>query len=321
MAKRKSKYEMLVGTEVNGVLVSNYRKQKRTSKSGNSYFKYEVELEGVLWVSTQSFNKGSYTKRLEKALGGSKRGSKGKEVDEQGSRPKAPKTSKKAFKGYWYYQNRWYSKSEFNKLMKDDVAWKHWCMMLHMSNASYIAKKRAEQSLERLARMFDMSDNMNVYGQKMFDSPQAYYERWMRFEVELFDSEAELEYKRHYNNLPQDLEQAFKEALRIAFVEEFGRAFKAYVTNHWHELEERYKKAWNERYGEQWKRQWERTSFNSRVKGSNEYDAQFKGLDLRGIKKLHRTLSKHLHPDMPTGNEEQFVMMQEAYERAMSRVA
>ena len=317
MAKRKSKYEMLVGTEVNGVLVSNYRKQKRTSKSGRTYYRYELELNEVLWVSTQSFNKGSYGKRLAKAMGQTK-----------GEAPKARKTPvngckthSKGRNGYWYYQNRWYSKSEFNKLMKDDVAWKHWCMMLHMSNASYIAKKRAEQSLERMARMFDMSDNMNAYGQKMFDSPQAYHEKWMGFEMELFDREAELEYKWHYNNLPQDLEQAFKEALRIAFVEEFGRAFKAYVTNHWHELEERYKKAWNERYGEQWKRQWERTSFSSSIKGSNEYDAQFKGLDLRGIKKLHRTLSKHLHPDMPTGNEEQFVMMQEAYERAMSRVA
>lgn len=68
MAKRKSKYEMLVGTEVNGVLVSNYRKLKRTSKSGRTYYRYEVELNEVLWVSTTSFNKGSYGKRLAKAM-------------------------------------------------------------------------------------------------------------------------------------------------------------------------------------------------------------------------------------------------------------
>ena len=67
--KRVSKYERMVGTEINGVLVSNYRRIEKVSKtSGKRYYRYEVELNNVLWVSTTSFNKGSYGKRLAKAI-------------------------------------------------------------------------------------------------------------------------------------------------------------------------------------------------------------------------------------------------------------
>ena len=67
---RVSKYERMIGTEINGVLVSNYRRIEKVSKtSGKRYYRYEVELNNVLWVSTTSFNKGSYGKRLAKAMG------------------------------------------------------------------------------------------------------------------------------------------------------------------------------------------------------------------------------------------------------------
>ena len=66
---RTSKYEVMVGSIVNEVLVSNYRRVEKVSKAtGKKYFKYEVELENVLWISTQSFNKGSFKKRLAKLL-------------------------------------------------------------------------------------------------------------------------------------------------------------------------------------------------------------------------------------------------------------
>ena len=59
----------MIGTEINGVLVSNYRRIEKVSKtSGKRYYRYEVELNNVLWVSTTSFNKGSYGKRLAKAI-------------------------------------------------------------------------------------------------------------------------------------------------------------------------------------------------------------------------------------------------------------
>ena len=66
---RTSKYEVMVGKIVNEVLVSSYRRVEKVSKAtGKKYFKYEVELENVLWISTQSFNKGSFRKRLAKLL-------------------------------------------------------------------------------------------------------------------------------------------------------------------------------------------------------------------------------------------------------------
>ena len=69
MKMRVSKYERMIDTEVNGVLVSNYRRIEKVSKtSGKRYYRYEVELNNVLWVSTTSFNKGSYGKRLAKAI-------------------------------------------------------------------------------------------------------------------------------------------------------------------------------------------------------------------------------------------------------------
>jgi hypothetical protein len=68
MAKM-SKYEMMVNQVVNEVLVTGYRRVEKVSKTtGKKYFKYEVELENVLWVSTQSFNKGSFKKRLAKLM-------------------------------------------------------------------------------------------------------------------------------------------------------------------------------------------------------------------------------------------------------------
>ena len=63
-----SKYEQMVGSVVDGVLVSDYRKtQKESLKTGRSYYKYEVELENIVWVSTTAFNRKTYGRKLDKA--------------------------------------------------------------------------------------------------------------------------------------------------------------------------------------------------------------------------------------------------------------
>lgn len=63
-----SKYEKMVGSVVDGVLVSDYRKtQKQSLKTGRSYYKYEVELENIVWVSTTAFNRKTYGRKLDKA--------------------------------------------------------------------------------------------------------------------------------------------------------------------------------------------------------------------------------------------------------------
>ena len=63
-----SKYEKMVGQVVDGVLVSDYRKtQKESLKTGRSYYKYEVELENIVWISTTAFNRKTYGRKLDKA--------------------------------------------------------------------------------------------------------------------------------------------------------------------------------------------------------------------------------------------------------------
>ena len=70
--------------------------------------------------------------------------------------------------------------------------------------------------------------------------------------------------------------------------------------------------------GENFEQYWERKNLGStRRYGRNEYDDQFEGLDMKGIKRLHRKLSKQLHPDLG-GSQAEFIKMQEAYERAVA---
>jgi hypothetical protein len=64
---RVSKYEKLIGTTVSmdfaDVRVTGYRTTVMTSKSGKSYKKGEVEIDGIIWVSTPSFKAKSFKKR------------------------------------------------------------------------------------------------------------------------------------------------------------------------------------------------------------------------------------------------------------------
>ena len=71
MAKRVSKYSLMVNTIVNlghgEVLVTNFKKVEKTSKkTGNVYYVYMVELEQKLWCTTTQFKNGTYCKKLNK---------------------------------------------------------------------------------------------------------------------------------------------------------------------------------------------------------------------------------------------------------------
>lgn len=72
--RKPSKYEtmakmkQIVKMSFADVQVTGYRNPKVTSKTGREYRKYEVEIDSVLWVSTTSFNKQSFSKRYFKAI-------------------------------------------------------------------------------------------------------------------------------------------------------------------------------------------------------------------------------------------------------------
>lgn len=290
-----SKYQKMIGQVVKGILVEDYRRLEQISaKSGKKWFKYEVQVNGQ-WITTSKFNK---------------------MIGQQESKPK---TTKKVKKGYWFYNGQWYGKREFNALMKNDVtAWRYWCMMLHMSNASYIAKERAREVVDGLINSFNQFDNMSVNGGQIYDSADEYYQDWFNFEMEHLDRWIESEFRFQFGvtTLPDDMAKAFKDALRVTFIEEF-KPFKSYVVNHWDELKDRFRKAWDGRHDERWHQYWERTNYGKMVTDRNEYDDQFAGLDVKGCKRLHRKLSFVLHPDRG-GNQAEFVKMQQAYERAVA---
>lgn len=71
---RKSKYEMMIGSVVSmsfaDVTVSDYRSQK---PDGKKYYKREIEIDNLLWVSVQSFEKQSFSKRYFKTIEESKK--------------------------------------------------------------------------------------------------------------------------------------------------------------------------------------------------------------------------------------------------------
>lgn len=66
---RVSKYQGLVGQMVNGVLVKDYQRQLRTSKTGRKYSAYRLwvtqDNENILEISTQSWKKWSFIRRLD----------------------------------------------------------------------------------------------------------------------------------------------------------------------------------------------------------------------------------------------------------------
>lgn len=297
-----SKYEKMVGQVVKGILVSDYKREERISKTGRKWFKYMVQINHTAWITTTKFNK--MVSQSEPTMKESK-----------------PTKTKK---GYWFYQGKWIGKREFNQLMKnDETAWFHWGLMLHMSHASYIARERAREVVDRHINSFNQFDNMNVYGNQIYDSVDEYYQDWFNYEMEHLDGWIESEFRFQFGvtTLPGEMVTAFKDVLRVTFIEEFTRPFKSYVVNHWSELQDRFRSAWNERHDEKWYQYWERTSFGHIDRNHNEYDDQFAGLDAKGCKKLHRKLSMVLHPDVQGGNQTEFIKMQQAYERQVQRVA
>lgn len=348
-----SKYQKMVGQMVNDVLVSDYhRLEKISAKSGRKYFRYEVELDNLIWVSTTSFNKGTYGKRLAKAKGQEvkterkakepvnptpKAEPKPKTKDKAQPKPKAePKAktkkpkdrTKRTKSSVWWYKGEWFTTREVWKLFDDREAYDHYMQMMFMSHGSYVAQERAKKELEDMIERFNEFDNMNVYGSKIYNSAQKYYDEWLEFVLRsLYSIQGEegwldFDCRWECRNAETELAMAFKKAYEVTYIEEFSRVFKAYVFDHWHEVEDRYRAKWYERHGSEWQQRWEKQSFGKMDFNTNEYDKEFKGLNAKEAKRKMRELSKKLHPDLNPGIDDKgFKDMMAAYDRHMARVA
>lgn len=329
---RVSKYQKMVGQMVNEVLVSDYhRLEKISAKSGRKYFRYEVELDNLIWVSTTSFNKGTYGKRLAKAKG---------QGQGQG---KAKRTTKKDEKIFTEFG--WFTKAEYKKIKeagrvkakaKEDLdkVWKERLAkeqledeIRNLNDAAYFGKESAKRRYEHFKEMFKDENNMNVYGQTMYHSKEDFFSHWNDNVIKRYESEIKMEKESMENNVCGLFNWAFKVAALNEWLKEFSQKFWEFVQDEWENIEQRRHKAqkeWRDKhYGKDWEERWERQNFGKTTDyRTNEYDEQFKGLNAKEAKRLMRQLSKQLHPDLNPGiNDKGFKDMMAAYDRHMARVA
>lgn len=327
-----SKYQKMVGQMVNDVLVSDYhRLEKISAKSGRKYFRYEVELDNLIWVSTTSFNKGTYGKRLAKAKG------------QVQAKVKAKRTTKKDEKIFTEFG--WFTKAEYEKIKeagrtktkekaKEDLdkAWKERLAkerledeIRNLNDAAYFGKEFAKGRYEHFKEMFKDEDNMNVYGQTMYHSKEDFFSHWNDSIIKRCESEIKMEKENMENNVCDLFSWAYRVAALNEWLKEFSQKFWEFVQDEWENIENRRRKAqkeWRDKhYGKDWEKRWERQNFGKTTDyRTNEYDKEFKGLNAKEAKRKMRELSKKLHPDMG-GDENEFKAMHDAYERAMARVA
>ena len=289
MAKRKSKYEMLVGTEVNGVRISNYRKQKRTSKSGRTYYRYEVELNEVLWVSTTSFNKGSYGKRLAKAMNSVKtqnkarRGaSKPQEVDEQGLTPKERRSLIKRFGYVGTYTSEGFIRADVYEAQMEaerQERKRQEKIAFEMEDA-YRGHKEAQERL-----VYDVETIANNCLDWNISSVEKYLEVKYGADFEMNDFKTKTTYL-----------VAYLEELRYQLANDYVK----WLSSVWVEVLVRIGKVVEFKVVEP-------------KQEANDYFDMFIGKSEREVKKVYRKLSKELHPDLG-GDEAEFIKMQQMYE-------
>ena len=283
-----SKYQQMVGQKVNGVLVSNYRKQKRTSKSGNSYFKYEVELNEVLWVSTTSFNKGSYGKRLAKAMNSVKTQnkapqsvSKPQEVDEQGLTPKERRSLLKRFGYVGTYTSEGFIRADvYEAQMEQERQERKRQERIALEHED--ALRGVKEAQERL--VYDVETIANNCLAWNISSVEKYLEVKYGIEFEVRHLAITTYMLAYLEELEYQLNNDYLEWLGSVWVEVLVRIGKVVEFKVVEPQQE-----------------------------ANDYFDMFVGKSEREVKKVYRKLSKELHPDLG-GDEAEFIKMQQMYE-------
>jgi hypothetical protein len=286
-----SKYQQMVGQEVReGVRISNYRRLVRIStKSGKSYYRYEVELNEVLWVSTTSFNKGSYGKRLAKAMNSVKTQnkapqsvSKPQEVDEQGLTPKERRSLIKRFGYAGVFTSEGFIRADVYEAQMEaerQERKRQERIAFEMEDA-YRGVKEAQELL-----VYDVETIANICLDWNISSVEKYLE--VKYDVEL-EMETAIKTKTTYL-------VAYLEELRYQLANDYMK----WLSSVWVEVLVRIGKV---------------VKVVEPQQEANDYFDMFIGKNEREVKKVYRKLSKELHPDMKTGDEAEFIKMQQMYE-------
>lgn len=285
-----SKFQQMVGQEVReGVRISNYRRLVRIStKSGKSYYRYEVELNEVLWVSTTSFNKGSYGKRLAKAMNSVKTQnkapqsvSKPQEVDEQGLTPKERKSLIKHFGYVGTYTSEGFIRADVYEAQMEQERQerKRQEKIAFEAEDAYRGVKKAQERL-----VYDVETIANNCLDWNISSVEKYLEVKYGIEFEVRHLAITTYMLAYLEELEYQLNNDYLEWLSSVWVEVLVRIGKVVEFKVVEPQQE-----------------------------ANDYFDMFIGKSEREVKKVYRKLSKELHPDLG-GDEAEFIKMQQMYE-------
>lgn len=331
--KRVSKYESMVGTEINGVLVSNYRRLEKVSKSGRKYYRYEVELNNVLWVSTTSFNKGSYGKRLAKAMG---------------EAPKAQPKAKKTGRTYKKEAKRDLPYGLTEAQRKAYIKKYGYAYIVTPQGTFTAPEYEAMKAKEEAKRQEEVEAELRRYEQeqrdillddifeKVLPMCQGWFEEFtdindfnnisvlggIKWETpqELIDRVLKIFKRLAKENKDED----FQEITLAVWYLFYQDKYEAWVLNNWDKLWSITRNQWeqwqNEHFGEGWKERWEWQNECAFDIEATEFDVEFVGCtNMKEVKAIYRRLSKQYHPDLG-GSDEQMIELNKAYQKALRNV-
>lgn len=316
---RVSKYEMMIGKRVNEVLVSGYRRTRMTSKkSGKHYFKYEVELEEVLWVSTTSFNKGSYMKRLAKAM-------KGKEVrhevvvsrfnrEEDNHSEATFKLTREMLKGNVYNVSGEIYEQALTTLF--DVAY------YRDGNGELQSSVAFAEGLNVDLNELELT---SIIGDKMMEQVINLYKadreegiNWLR-KFKAYSPKKVMNLKALFIDEPSKKPTEYElrnPHIRVANMILFYEALpllKQWLDDNWSVYEVRW---------EQFEQEFEELVRHSGSVVENEFSKYFTNCKTKQeVKKQYRALAKQYHSDLVGGDDSVMSMINVAYEQALQMIA
>jgi hypothetical protein len=304
-----SKYEMLIGQTVKGVLVSNYVREQRTSKSGRNYsvgrltVAYQDSKDITLNISISSWNKWSFIRNLDKL----------NEVNSSSKKQQKTTTGKTKKQTTTKTKTKQQTKTTSSKKQtKQQTIIDVMCDAAHV--AKQIAIKYIQDDIELYVDLDDVDDilyfcNMDDDGNKIYQTPEQMFQRFLDTHLQYI----ELMAKEQYNKMGytgDSMLDLFTEVFIEVNIKEYEPMLKDFIYSNWHVFEQKYQKAWERKY-----------MSSTKGKVQNEFVVEFKGCTtVKEVKSVYRRLAKQYHSDLG-GSDEKFKLVHEAYEAAMKKVA
>lgn len=235
-----SKYEQMVGQVVDGVLVSDYRKtQKESLKTGRSYYKYEVELENIVWVSTTAFARKTYGRKLDKARQFSTKPKnsnkpsqepkqepvKDKPKDKVKDKPKETKTKTKTKQEKILEEEYDYYFNYYKNLLDDNFKY---IIKEYVKDCEYTGKKvSVKTAIKKVYKIYrepetDFTAKSKFTNERRKNKNKAYNDAWKSLEIE---NRVQDMIKEAKDRLEKERQEEKEREKRIAKKLEFERRF------------------------------------------------------------------------------------------------